>query len=271
MIGADDTDGDRNEAPAEGWQGWDDYAPFYDWENAQTMGQADVPFWCERALAAAGPAIELGCGTGRVTLPLARAGVDVVGVDRSAPMLAHAARRAARLKAQAPPRLVRADIRRLPFAAGTFGQVLAPYGILQSLLSEADLDATLAEAARVCAPDAQFGVELVADLPAWREYQGRVRLRGRRGRNGPHVRLVESVRQDRDRGLTLFHQEFIEQDGREIRRAAFDLTFRTIPMQAMAKRLASAGFAVDELIGDYDGRPWSARSEVWILIARKAP
>ena len=71
----------------EGWQGWDEYAPFYDWENAQTLGRRDVPFWRRAALKAKGPVLELGCGTGRVTKPLARAGVDIVGIDRSAPML----------------------------------------------------------------------------------------------------------------------------------------------------------------------------------------
>ena len=30
---------------AEGHEGWDDYAPFYDWENARTLGRRDVPFW----------------------------------------------------------------------------------------------------------------------------------------------------------------------------------------------------------------------------------
>ena len=33
---------------AEGWHGWDDYAPFYDWENARTLGRRDVPFWLRR-------------------------------------------------------------------------------------------------------------------------------------------------------------------------------------------------------------------------------
>ena len=32
-----------------GHEGWDDYAPFYDWENAQTLGKRDVPFWIELA------------------------------------------------------------------------------------------------------------------------------------------------------------------------------------------------------------------------------
>ena len=40
----------------EGWHGWDDYAPFYDWENAQTVQRRDVGFWRQRALAAAGTA-----------------------------------------------------------------------------------------------------------------------------------------------------------------------------------------------------------------------
>ena len=75
------------QAPRHGWQGWDEYAPFYDWENARTLGRRDVPFWRRVALEARGRVLELGCGTGRVTLPLARAGVPVVGVDRSSAML----------------------------------------------------------------------------------------------------------------------------------------------------------------------------------------
>jgi 2-polyprenyl-3-methyl-5-hydroxy-6-metoxy-1,4-benzoquinol methylase len=80
----------------EGWQGWDEYAPFYDWENAQTLGRRDVPFWRRVAASAGGPVLELGCGTGRVSLPLARAGVNLVGIDRSAPMLERARRSVAR-------------------------------------------------------------------------------------------------------------------------------------------------------------------------------
>src|SRR5215475_12859024 len=79
--------------PREGWKGWDEYAPFYDWENARTLGRKDVPFWRDVAMNAKGRVLELGCGTGRISLPLARAGVRLVGVDRSAHMLARALRR----------------------------------------------------------------------------------------------------------------------------------------------------------------------------------
>ena len=45
--------------PTEGWHGWDAYARFYDWENAQTVGRRDVRFWAD--LAGRAPGVEL-CG-----------------------------------------------------------------------------------------------------------------------------------------------------------------------------------------------------------------
>src|SRR5687768_12920179 len=91
-----------------GHQGWDAYAPFYDWENARTLGRRDVPFWRRLAAARGGPVLELGCGTGRVLAPVARR-LPIVGVDRSAPMLARARRRLRRAGLRAS--IVCADIR----------------------------------------------------------------------------------------------------------------------------------------------------------------
>ena len=43
----------------EGWHGWDAYAPFYDWENAQTLGRRDVPFWRRLSANVRGRVLEL--------------------------------------------------------------------------------------------------------------------------------------------------------------------------------------------------------------------
>jgi SAM-dependent methyltransferase len=257
--------------PREGWQGWDEYAPFYDWENARTLGRRDVPFWRKVAGRSRGDVLELGCGTGRVSLPLARAGVSVVGVDRSEPMLARACRRAARvdLARRGRVRFVRADIRTLPFAAGSFSMVLAPYGILQSLLRDRDVAATLASAARVLRPGGLFGIDLVPDVPKWREYRNRVQLRGR-SNGGAHLTLVESVRQDSKRRLTTFEQCYVERRGRRTATHRFELTFRTLSVPQITRRLARNGFAVEAVIGDYRGRAWDERADVWIILARRA-
>jgi ubiquinone/menaquinone biosynthesis C-methylase UbiE len=259
----------------DGHEGWDEYAPFYDWENAQTLGKRDVPFWIEVARQSlAGVAVrrqrvlELGCGTGRVTFPLANSGPAVVGIDRSAEMLHRAARRRRRLRKGQRIQLVRGDIRHLPFPDKTFPLVIAPYGILQSLLRERDLAATLEAVHRVLMRDGIFGLELVADLPAWREYANRVTLRGTR-RNGARVTLTESVRQDRKRKLTLFDQEYVERLGRQVTRHRFTLTFRTLTVPQMAARLENAGLELTALLGDYHGTPWDMRAEAWIILARR--
>lgn len=253
----------------DGTAGWDDYAPFYDWENARTLGRRDVPFWLRMTGAVEGQVLELGCGTGRVTMPLAHEGVRLVGVDRSGEMLTRARRRVARQRRGARPALVRADIRALPFPAGAFPMVMAPYGILQSLLSERDLRATLADVARVVAHDGIFALELVADLPSWGEYSKRVSLKGRRSPGGSQITLIESVRQDAPKGRTIFDQEFVERRGRAVRRHSFALTFRTLSVPQMSRRLSGAGFRVEAVLGDYDGGPWHRQADAWILIARK--
>jgi len=252
---------------AHGWEGWDDYARFYDWENAQTVQRRDVGFWQRLAAAAEGRVLELGCGTGRVTVPVAKSGTNVIGIDRSAPMLARAGARLRRAKLLRRATLVRGDIRSLPFRPRTFALVMAPYGILQSLVRERDLQGALLSVHRVLARGGRFGIDLVPDLPVWSEYERQKTLSGTMG--GARVNLVESVRQDRARRLTVFDQRYTASRGRERRVYEFSLTFRTLSIRAMTRRLERAGFVVDAVLGDYRGGPWDTRADAWILLTRK--
>jgi ubiquinone/menaquinone biosynthesis C-methylase UbiE len=252
----------------EGWEGWDEYAPFYDWENAQTLGRRDIPFWRRIGLATAGRLLELGCGTGRISVPLARAGVKIVGIDRSEPMLARAAARGRRTRRGELVELVRGDIRALPFRSGEFETVVAPYGILQSLLSDRDLAATLQSVARVLVQGGRFGIDLVPDVPNWHEYRNRVQLHGRTG-GGRRLTLIESVRQDPQRRRTTFEQRYLERRGGRTAEHRFELTFRTLSVRQMTSRLARAGFRVDAVLGDYRGRPWDERADIWIILAHR--
>ena len=270
----------------EGFEGWDEYAPFYDWENARTLRRRDVPFWQRLASRAAGPVLELGCGTGRVSIPVGRTGAHVVGLDRSPAMLDVARRRVRRAGLASRVMLVQGDIRHLPFATAgapvsapslssrstaAFAMVAAPYGVLQSLVRERDLMATLAEVHRVLHPGGTFGLELVADLPAWEEYRRRRSLAGWKHRpGGVHVTLVETVRQNRRRGLTVFEQEFIERRGRRRQVHTFSLVFRTLSVPQTVRRLERAGFRATAILGDYDGKPWDPRADVWIVVGEKA-
>jgi SAM-dependent methyltransferase len=248
---------------AEGWRGWDAYAPFYDWENARTLGRRDVPFWRRLAKRATGRVLELGCGTGRISAPLIEAGVDLIGVDRSLEMLRRMPRRAVSHRS----RFVRADVRELPFREGSFSMAIAPYGMLQSLTRDRDLGSTLRAVARLIRPGGTFALDLVPDVPNWREYDNRVQLRGPAGRR--HLTLIESVRQDRRRRLTTFSQTYVERRGETTTRHRFDLVFRTLTVPQMSARLDRAGFVVERLFGDYEGRSWHDHADAWIIVATR--
>ncbi len=266
----------------EGWHGWDTYAPFYDWENARTLGRRDVAFWVEAVAGTTGAVLELGCGTGRLLAPIARSwmktesgrpfdvapGKLLVGIDRSEPMLGLARRRLARVPRAVRPHLLRGDVRALPVRPGKLGAVVAAYGLLQSLLTDRDLDATLASAARSLRRGGLLGIDLVPDLPVWEEYAGRIPIRGRFA-PGTALTLVESVRQDRRKGLTIFDERYVVRRGGTVREHRFQLTFRTLTMEQTLARIERAGFRVENVCGSYAGDTWHPGADVWVVLAKR--
>ena len=57
--------------------GYDQWAEIYD--SVYSYVREDIPFYVEEARRAGSPILELGCGTGRVALPIAEAGLEIVG------------------------------------------------------------------------------------------------------------------------------------------------------------------------------------------------
>jgi len=68
---------------------WDSFADYYDWEFNIfcTEQQKDVEFWLDLAKEIGDPILELACGSGRITIPLAQAGYRITGLDYSSEML----------------------------------------------------------------------------------------------------------------------------------------------------------------------------------------
>ena len=81
-----------------------------------------------------------------------------------------------------------------------------------------------------------------------------MRFRGLRRGGKSRITLVESVRQDRAKKLTMFDQEYVEQRGRQRKSRRFSLVFRTLTVPQMTRRLESAGFRIKAVLGDYNGR-----------------
>jgi cyclopropane fatty-acyl-phospholipid synthase-like methyltransferase len=83
---------------------YEEVAELYDYVVPYAT-RGDVEFYVDEARAANGPVLEVGCGTGRVLIPTARAGVPIVGLDGSPSMLAHC-----RTKLRAEPADVQASV-----------------------------------------------------------------------------------------------------------------------------------------------------------------
>lgn len=120
---------------------YDRIAAIYDADMGASMLFADVDYYLRAARATAGPVVELGCGTGRVLAALLAAGIDAVGIDRSAPML-----RRARQRCGGAARLLQMDMRQLAFDGG-FALALLPYSLVTYLLDDHDW-ASLAQGLR---------------------------------------------------------------------------------------------------------------------------
>ncbi|MCI0438432.1 MAG: class I SAM-dependent methyltransferase, partial [Chloroflexi bacterium] len=87
------------------------HARYYDYFSHGLAG--DATFYVEEAVKAGSPVLELGCGTGRVTIPVAQAGVEIVGLDLSESMLAVAKEKVASLGGETR--------KRIEFAHGDMG------------------------------------------------------------------------------------------------------------------------------------------------------
>jgi SAM-dependent methyltransferase len=130
---------------------YDNIARLYDpWSRSVVE---DVSFYVEEALRSGGPVLELGVGTGRIAVPVAAAGIEVVGIDTSAGML-EVARERAELAG------VSVDLRhgdmRDPPVEGEFALVAIPFRSLLHMETEDDRRAALRAAARHLEPTGRF-------------------------------------------------------------------------------------------------------------------
>ena len=138
---------------------YDAIAELYDpWSRSVTE---DIDFYVAEARKAGGPVVELGVGTGRIAVPVAAAGVPVIGVDSSAGMLEVCRRRAEKAGVAQLLDLRRGDLRDPPVdARGRL--VTSPFRALLHLDTDADRRAALTAAFGLLVPGGRFVFDVFA-------------------------------------------------------------------------------------------------------------
>jgi SAM-dependent methyltransferase len=254
----------RADEEAGGREAFED-AALYDFEYRRR--RADINFYRRLAgnrmqFAPAGPVLDLACGTGRLLLPLLHDGHTVVGLDRSAAMLAAASRRVLRLSAARRQRclLVRADLR--SFACRPrFVLAVAAFHSVQHLYTTTDLQRFL-RATRACLVSGGWlAFDVLPPDPAW---IGRDPLR-RWGRTVFHhpvsgQRLVYTNYHRFDPRKRVLHMRLCYQPLDEHGRLAgpervVRLCHRQLEPSLVKGLLVRTGFRLLASFGGFDGRP----------------
>jgi SAM-dependent methyltransferase len=142
-------------------------AALYDYEYRRR--RADVTFYRELARRrGADRILELGAGSGRVTVPLARDGRQVVALDQSAAMLARLRERIARLPRPVAGRItpVAGDLRTFS-VGGRFPLAIAAFNVLEHLYTRGEITACLQRIAAHLAPGGAFAFDVQLPDLAW--------------------------------------------------------------------------------------------------------
>jgi SAM-dependent methyltransferase len=226
---------------------YDRIAAFYDpWSRS-------VGFYVDRALASGGPVVELAVGTGRVAIPIAQAGVRVIGVDSSPEMLAVARRGAATAGVGSLLDLRVGDLREPPVVERV-PLVICPFRSLLHMESDEEKLRALRAARGLLAPEGSFVFDVFA----------------------PSREDVEET-----------HDRWLEREPGIFERAVWDEGSRTLSLSVRSNGMTTtfglhwlsapewqllldrAGLEVEALYGWFDLRPYAGEEDMVFVCRRR--
>ena len=247
-----------------------DYADLYDLAYGGVT--EDLAMYENFARGCRGPVLELGVGTGRVALALARAKISVVGIDSSEAMLARARAKAGRALSRRL-QLVHADMRDFDLSR-EFELVICPASGFHHLLTMDDQLSCFGCVRRHLVSGGLFVVHL-RSLTAidWADPSHAVLAWVRTDPDtGDTVSKTVSVRND---GAAQVHHvthvyDRTEPSGVPKERRVLEFDLRIIGRHEAELLLGKAGLELTHLYGDYDLGPYTHDSEHMILVARRS-
>lgn len=237
----------------------------YDQENQKF--EPDGPFYLALARRFPGPTLELGCGTGRLTIPLAQQGVDITGLDVVADMLQLARKKSKGLSVQ----WVEADARTFHLNR-QFRLIFESGAMFQHMLERTDQEAVLARVREHLTPDGYFVIGAMFPSAGlmeneetesdWFSYTNgedqEVRVSG--------FQRYDALRQVKTE--TAFRR-WRDAHGQEMLRVA-PLKLRLFFPQELEALLHYNGFVVSERYGELDFSPLTENSDHQLYLCRKA-
>lgn len=262
-----------NDAPAASRDPYEFIAELYDLEHADFT--ADIDLLLNFAEVVGDPILELGCGSGRLLVPLAEAGFHVVGLDSSRPMLDRAERATADAGVDHRVTLFEGDMREADQApGGPFGLVIFSLNSLMHLTTVADQRAALVAARKALDPRGQLIIDTLnpsleairhlLDGPhhegTWTLDDGSVVDKWSQRKAGEASQIID----------TLLWYDTTAPDG-QLSRVRSEFPLRYVHPTELMLMLELCGFCEPMLYGSYDLDPYDPESERLLVTAEVTP
>jgi SAM-dependent methyltransferase len=260
-------------------------APFYDLIHADLT--ADIPFLLSLAAETNGPILELGCGTGRLLLPLARAGYKITGLDSSPAMLERARQRLAEEKGternsgelggtqegeavRERVTLVEGDMTNFKLD-GRFPLAIIPYNTLMHL-SPPQATAAFRQVASHLAKDGRLFLDVANPLVVAQTPNDRMLTLEQcatLSETGQMLVVTASTRVDPgDQTLDIiWFYDTSPAGGGPVHRTVVPMHYHYFFPHELELMLSGAGLTLAGMYGDYKGRPFTEESERLLIVA----
>lgn len=253
-------------------------APYYDsMDSVSALRKDDIPFFLNYANLCGGDILELASGTGRVSIPLAKAGHRVYGIDYSDAMLNIFRRKKREMDTEISARI---HIRKADMASFSlsrkFPLIIVPFRSFQTLTNEADIISSLRAVYKHLEEEGRFIIDVFKPFgnlteENWVNTSESTTLVVYDEENDRRIRLADT-RERIDTDRQVIYPKLIyyitEADGRHLR-IVEPLALRYYYEEEMRMLLRREGFAIESEYGYYDGRSISEGPEM-LFVCKKA-
>jgi len=240
---------------------WEFYDDFY-------ADVDDIDFYAGLARRAGGPVLEVMCGTGRILVPLARAGFEVTGIDANEKMLEAARKKLAREPPEVQKRatLVRADARSIELGK-RFNLVILAFSSVNHLLAPEDQDRTMACLKRHLSENGLLAV--ASFIPHDEKLHAEKLDKEVQLENGDLLIRYSTLTVAPDTGLMRVNYRWeLERDDKIVRESTSAFDLRLLKPNQLKALLEGAGFQLVERYGGYRGEPLDPKGDIVVFVAR---
>jgi SAM-dependent methyltransferase len=227
---------------------------------------AHLPFYAGLARQQGGSVLEVACGTGRITIPIALNGHPTTGLDRSRAMLDSAAARAS--AANAPVAFVQGDMR--DFALGRhFDLIFVARNSLLHLLSTEDLLAAFAAIRRHLAPNGLFAFDIFNPDPRLLATPAGQRFPVMEASTPQFGALSVEQTSDYDSATQVNHATWYISTHDQRDAWVVPLVLRSIFPNELPLLLSAAGLELTSRFGELSGAPFGRGSRIQLCLCRR--